>query len=382
MRYLAIDLGLKRVGLAISDAGQTLAFPLVVLDAGSGLISKIAEIIPSEKVGAIVIGLPLNMDGSEGPRAKASREFADKLTKVVSVPITLFDERLSSAEADWKLMGSELTRDGKKKRQDAIAAAVFLQAFFDQQKDTMNKPHFIQSPTVQEATRKAVLFFCDRVRDAIAKKGVCYCALSGGSSPKLFFEWLSAETSLDWTRIHFFWADERCVGPDHPDSNYFLAQMSLLSHVPIPQQNIHRILGELPPAEAAEQYHNEIRRIMGLQAGQWPSFDIVLLGLGADGHTASLLPGTEVVDNQQDIAAAVFSRDVPHTRVTLTAPVLTAARLLLFIITGRSKQDILKEVLSPPPRPWQYPVHALWPAVGKMTWFIDAEAAQLIDTDN
>lgn len=374
MRYLAIDLGQKRVGLAISDAGRSMAFPLVVLEAGPGLISRIAEIVRSEKAGSIVIGLPLNMDGSEGPRAKASREFSEQLTKAVSVPITLFDERLSSAEADWKLAGSDLTRDERKKRQDAIAAAVFLQAFLEQQKEAVDKPRIVSLPTTLQAAQQAVSFFCDRVRDAIEKRGVCYCALSGGSSPKMFFELLVKE-SLDWQRIQFFWADERCVGPDHPDSNYWLAQTSLLAHVPVPQHHIHRVFGELPPAEAAEQYQHTICRIMDSQAGQWPILDVVLLGLGADGHTASLLAGTEVVDNQQDIAAAVFSQTMPHTRVTLTAPVLTAARSLLFIITGSSKQEILRETLIPPLRPWQYPVHALWPAVDRMTWFVDAAAA-------
>lgn len=369
------------MGLAISDAGESMAFPLVVLEAGPGLISRIAEIVRSEKVGSIVIGLPLNMDGSEGPRAKASHEFAAQLTKAVSVPITLFDERLSSAEADWKLAGSDLTRDERKKRQDAIAAAVFLQTFLEHQKEAVNKPRIVSLPTAQQAAQHAVSFFCDRVRDAIEKRGVCYCALSGGSSPKMFFEMLVKET-LDWQRIHFFWADERCVGPDHPDSNYLLAQTFLLSHVPVPQHHIHRVFGELPPAEAAEQYQNTIHRVMELQAGQWPVFDVVLLGLGADGHTASLLAGTEVVDNQEDIAAAVFSQTMPHARVTLTAPVLTAARSLLFIITGCSKREILREVMIPPLRPWQYPVHALWPAVDKMTWFIDAEAAGLMCSDH
>lgn len=381
MRYLAIDLGQKRVGLAISDAGQSMAFPLVVLDAGVGLISRVAQIVQSEKAGAVVIGLPLNMDGSEGPRAKASREFAAQLTKAVSVPITLFDERLSSAEADWKLAGSNFTRDERKKRQDAIAAAVFLQAFLEQQKEAVNKPRIVSLPTAQQAAQQAVSFFCDRVRDAVEKRGVCYCALSGGSSPKMFFELLVKE-SLDWPRIHFFWADERCVGPDHPDSNYWLAQTSLFSHVPVPQHHIHRVFGELPPAAAAEQYQNTIRCVMELQAGQWPVLDVVLLGLGADGHTASLLVGTEVVDNREDIAAAVFSQTMPHTRVTLTVPVLTAARSLLFIITGGSKQEILRETLIPPLRPWQYPVHALWAAVDKMTWFVDAEAAGPIHSNH
>ncbi|MBN2511818.1 MAG: 6-phosphogluconolactonase [Sedimentisphaerales bacterium] len=377
MRYLAIDLGQKRVGLAISDAGQSMAFPLVVLEAGPGLISRIAEIVRSEKAGFIVIGLPLNMDGSEGPRAKASREFAVQLTKAVSVPITLFDERLSSAEADWKLAGSDLTRDDRKKRQDAIAAAVFLQAFLEQQKDIMNKPRIMILQSAMETAQKAVMHFCERVQDAIEKRGVCYCALSGGSSPKMFFELLVRET-LDWQRIHFFWADERCVEPDHPDSNYSMAQISLLSQVPVPSSQVHRIWGELPPAEAADQYQNTIRSVMKLQAGQWPFLDVVLLGLGADGHTASLLAGTDVVDNQYDIAAAVFSQTMPHTRVTLTAPALTAARSLLFIITGSSKQEILREILIPPLRPWQYPVHALWSAVDKMTWFVDAQAAVLM----
>ncbi len=374
LRYLAIDLGQKRVGLAISDAGQSMAFPLGGLGTGPGLMSRIADIIQSEKVGAVVVGLPLNMDGSEGPRAKLSRDFAAQLTKVVSVPVTLFDERLSSAEADWKLAGSDWTRDERKKRQDAIAAAVFLQAFLEQQKESLGRPRIVSLPTAEQAAQQAVSFFGHCVRDAIDKRGICYCALSGGSSPKMFFELLASE-ALDWQRIHFFWADERCVGPDHPDSNYRLAQTALLSKVPVPSHHIHRVLGELPPAEAAERYQNIICHVMELQAGQWPVLDIVLLGLGTDGHTASLLVGTDVVDNQTDIAAPVFSQTMPHTRVTLTVPVLTAARSLVFIITGSSKREILREVMAPPLRPWQYPVHALWPAVDKMTWFVDADAA-------
>ncbi len=375
MRFLAVDPGGKRTGLAVSDIGESMAFPYaVLLESGAELIGKIAEVVRNEKIGAIVVGLPLNMDGTESAGVKASRQLAAKLEKAAAVPVFLFDERLSSADADWKLNAMELTKDKKKQRQDALAAASFLQSFLDQRKESIPTPQIIKSMSPLQTAQEAMRFFKGKVQDAIAQRGIFNCAISGGGSPKHFFEMLPSESSLDWSKIHVFWADERCVAPSHKDSNFNLANQLFLSKVAIPAANIHRIDGEKPAYQAAEEYEQDIRRHFGIESGQRPVFDVVVLGLGADGHTASLLPGTEVLENQSDLAAQVYSDAVPYTRITLTVPTLSASRSLMFLITGRDKAEIVREVLTYPLRPWQYPVQTLWPAVEKMVWFVDEDA--------
>jgi 6-phosphogluconolactonase len=306
---------------------------------------------------------------------------SDKLQKATGIPVELFDERLSSADADWKLAEMELTKDQKKQRQDAVAAASFLQAFLEHRKEVIVTPKIIKSNSPLEAARGVLLLLKDKSLEAIAQRGICNIVISGGRGPMLFFELLAMETSLDWSKIHIFWADERCVEPTHNDSNFGLAHRVFLSKVAIPAENIHRIAGENPAYQAAEEYAQQIRRHFGILPGQWPAFDVVVLGLGADGHTASLLPGTEILENQNDIAAQVYSEAVLHTRVSLTIPVLTAARSLIFLITGKEKAEIVSEVLTPPLRPWQYPIQSLWPAVGKMTWFIDEQASGLLKSE-
>lgn len=381
MRYLAIDPGGKRTGLAVSDVGESMAFPYaVLLESGAELIGKIAAVARDEKIGAIVVGLPLNMDGTESAGVKASRQLAAKLEKAAAVPVFLFDERLSSADADWKLSAMELTKDKKKQRQDALAAASFLQAFLDQRKESIPKPHIIKSASPVQTAQEAVNFFKDKVQDAIARRGVFNCAISGGSCPILFFELLAVESLLEWSKIHIFWVDERCVEPTHKDSNFNLAKRLFLSKVAIPAENIHRIYGEKPAYQAVEEYEQDIRLHFGISQGQWPVFDVAVMGLGVDGHTASLLPGTDVLDNHTDVAVQVYSDAAPYTRITLTVPTLTAARSLIFLITGRDKAEIIREVLTYPLRPWQYPVQTLWPAVEKMTWLVDADASRWIET--
>jgi len=383
MRYLAIDHGQKRIGLAVSDAGESMAFPHSVLEVGPNLISRIIRVIQQERIEAIVVGLPLNMDGTEGPRAVAAREFAHDLAAKLSLPVFFFDERLSSAEADWKLAGLELTRQKKKKLQDAVAAAVFLQAFLDERKksESVSKsaPEIIRLQTPEQVAQKALEIFSLSARAAIEQKGTFFCALGGGDSPKDFFTLLPTDDTLDWTNIHLFWADERCVEPEHPDSNFHLAQTVFLSHVPIPQDNIHRIRAELPDThQAAREYEQMIRKVFSLSAGQIPEFDLVILGLGEDGHTASLLPGTDAADVQDSLAAVVFSPLLPCPRITLTVPVLLAARKLLFLITGPRKAQIVKTVICESPDSGRWPVHSLWSARQKMTWLLDTESASML----
>jgi 6-phosphogluconolactonase len=374
MRYLAIDYGQKRIGLAVSDAGESMAFPLLVIDAESDPLSKIARVVQDERIGAILVGLPLNMDGTEGPQAKAARLFGQKLSAKVAIGITFFDERLSSSDADWKLSGLELTRGKKKKLQDAVAAASFLQTFLDEKrKDKV--PQIVRLETSQQVAQKAVEVFSLCARDAIEQRGIFACAISGGESPKEMFSLLATDPSLDWTHIHIFWADERGVGPQHPDSNFNLANTTFLSKVGIPQDNIHRIKTELSDIhQAAKLYEQTLQDILG----SVPEFDLILLGLGTDGHTASLLPGSQVIDIKDQLAAVVDMPTHPHPRVTLTVPVFLSARKLLFLICGSQKAHIVNSVLNETPSPKRFPVHALWPARHKMTWLLDTEAACLL----
>jgi 6-phosphogluconolactonase len=375
MRYLAIDYGQKRIGLAVSDAGEAMAFPLLTIDADSDPLSKIAGVIQEERIGAILVGLPLNMDGTEGPQAKAVRLFGRKLSAKVSIEITYFDERLSSSDADWKLSGMELTRGKKKKLQDAIAAASFLQAFLDERKKANSAPEIIRLQTSQQVAQKALEMFSLFARDAIERGGIFTCAISGGDSPKEFFELLPTVQSLDWKRIHIFWADERGVGPQHTDSNFNLANTAFLSKVPIPQENIHRIQTELPDIQRAATLYEQTLQD---RLGSVPEFDLIVLGLGTDGHTASLLPGSQVMDIKDRLAAVVAVPTHPHPRVTLTVPVLLSAHKLLFLICGSGKAQIVHDVLSGNPATGCFPVHTLWPACQKMTWLLDSTAACLL----
>jgi 6-phosphogluconolactonase len=229
--------------------------------------------------------------------------------------------------------------------------------------------------TSRQVAQKALEIFSLCACDAIERKGIFTCAISGGDSPKEFFELLPTLQSLDWKHIHIFWADERGVKPDHPDSNFNLANTAFLSKVPIPQDNIHRIQTELPDIhQAAKLYEQTLQDRLGFV----PEFDLILLGLGTDGHTASLLPGSQVIDIKDCLTSVVAMPTHLHPRVTLTVPVLLSAHKLLFLICGLHKAQTVNSVLSETPMPDRFPVHALWPARQKMTWLLDFDAASLL----
>jgi 6-phosphogluconolactonase len=384
MRYLAIDHGQKRIGLAVSDAGGSMAFPHSVLDAGPNLISQIVRVIGEERIEAIVVGLPLNMDGSEGPAAAAARKFAQAISAKVSQAIIFFDERLSSAEADWKLAGVGMSRQKKKNLQDAVAAAAFLQAFLEEKKETeklnsISAPQIIRLETPQLVAQSALDIFSACFHQAIDQRGVFFCAVSGGDSPAEFFKLLATDDSLDWTKIHLFWADERGVGPEHPDSNFYLAKNTFLSEISIPADNIHRIRAEQADIRrAAAEYEQTLQKTFSLSPGQIPEFDLIVLGLGADGHTASLAADTNTTDIQDSLATAVFSSLLPYPRITLTVPVLLAARKLMFLVTGSHKAQIVHTIVCETSGAEHLPVHSLWTARQKMIWLLDADAASLL----
>jgi 6-phosphogluconolactonase len=243
-------------------------------------------------------------------------------------------------------------------------------------------------PEIYENTdvlsRQAARYLSELARDFIHSSGRFTLALSGGSTPGRLYENL-AETEhrgkLDWDSIHVFWGDERCVPPDHPGSNYGSARKSLIDRVPIPSGNIHRIRGEMEPQEAAAFYEKDLKAFFfpGIAASLgFPRFDLVLLGMGDDGHTASLFPGAAALHERKRCVVAHHVDKIGSWRVTLTPRVINAARNVFFLVSGRNKARCLKEVLQGPYRPDELPAQAIRPDAGRMTWMVDAEAASLL----
>lgn len=228
--------------------------------------------------------------------------------------------------------------------------------------------------------RRSVEIFVAEALDAVGSKGVFHVAVSGGSTPARFFELLGTmpeANSLPWLKIQLFWVDERIVEPDSPLSNYRLAADTFLSRVDIPPQNVHRIPTEYEDFEAAAKcYEQTIREVFALEAGQLPEFDLIVLGIGSDGHTGSLFPGSYATLDTDDLACAVYVLDEDCNRITLTHPVLRAASRLVVLACGPEKANILEKVLTSEPDEVQYPIHALWPVLNRVTWLVDSEAAR------
>lgn len=220
--------------------------------------------------------------------------------------------------------------------------------------------------------------FMSLARQAISDRGAFRLALSGGSTPRLLYSLLARapyREALNWSQVQCFWGDERCVPPDHIDSNYLLAQHTLLDRVPLCPGNIHRIRGELAPDLAAREYEAELKSSFD---GRFPRFDLVLLGLGEDGHTAGLFPGSAVLQEEALWAVPVTHRTPPSPRVdrvTLTLPVLNAARHILFLVSGDQKAWRLAQTLRPPSTAAPSPAQLVQPQEGDVLWLVDRDAA-------
>ncbi|MHC4299433.1 MAG: 6-phosphogluconolactonase [Planctomycetota bacterium] len=236
----------------------------------------------------------------------------------------------------------------------------------------------VRNPEVL-AQRSAEIFIAD-VQRAIEAKDIFYVAVSGGHTPEQFFRLLGEmpeARSLPWEKIQLFWVDERIVDADSPWSNYKLAADTFLSRVPIPQENIHPIPTEYEDFKvAAHRYEQTIRAVFKLEAGKLPHFDLIVLGVGGEGHTGSLFPGSYAAFDTEDLACAVYMLDEKPNRITLTPPVLCAASHLIVLASGHEKAEILKEVLTAEPDEVKYPIQTLWPVLDKVTWLVDSDAAQ------
>jgi len=214
---------------------------------------------------------------------------------------------------------------------------------------------------------------------AASERGVCYIALSGGSTPRALYALLATplyRDSIPWTRTHFFWSDERQVPPDSSQSNYGMAREVLLRHVPVPASNVHRICGELSDASsAAAQYEDALRQTLKPVAGQLPRFDAILLGMGEDGHTASLFPGSAAIGEASQWVVAPFVEKFRAYRVTFTLPLINEAANVLFLVTGKAKATILERVLNGNESAQVLPCRGVHPREGRLIWFVDRAAA-------
>jgi len=219
--------------------------------------------------------------------------------------------------------------------------------------------------------------------DAVAQRGRFTIALSGGSTPRNLYSLIAANASsgLPWDRMFFFWGDERHVPPDDPDSNYRMAKEALLSKIPAPQANIFPIPAENPDASvAAEAYEQTLRKFFALAPGEFPRFDMILLGLGPDGHTASLFPETAALEEKSRLVVANRVEKLKTSRITLTLPVLNAARCVAFLVSGTDKAAVLHEVLEGSAPGKEYPSKLVLPSAGKLIWFVDRAAASELST--
>ena len=229
--------------------------------------------------------------------------------------------------------------------------------------------------------RAAASEFRRRGEAAVVERGRFAVALSGGETPRLLFRELAANPAggPSWEKIHLFWGDERTVPPDHRDSNFRMVRDELLSRVAIPETNVHRMGGENPePEAAAAGYEAEIRRFFGLRAGRLPRFDLIFLGMGSDGHTASLFPGSAAVGERARLAVAPWVERLGTHRITLTLPVFNAAACVIFLVVGDEKAEVLRRVLEGPADPLELPCQAIAPMDGDLVWLVDLGAARLL----
>jgi 6-phosphogluconolactonase len=238
----------------------------------------------------------------------------------------------------------------------------------------MNKLEVL--PDAEAVSQAAADQFIAASAESIEERGAFMVSLAGGSTPGGAYQRL-AEAHLapliNWRKVHLFWSDERGVPPDHPESNYRMARDSFIEKVPVPQANVHRIQTELDPDLAAAAYSEELKDVFGDEAV--PRFDLILLGMGDDGHTASLFPGTGALNEAHRWVVPNYVEALKAWRVTLTPRVLNAARLIVFLVTGSRKSERLSQVLRGERDPQAMPAQLVEPRNGKLLWIVDQAAA-------
>lgn len=247
--------------------------------------------------------------------------------------------------------------------------------------------NYYVEPDAAALARRVAQYFVEMAGEAVEAQGRARIAISGGSTPRAAFELLSDSaqpwrTRMPWEKLDLYWVDERAVPPGDPESNYRMARESLLDRVPLLPSQIHRIEGELEPEAAALRYESELRSSFRMEKAGMPCFDLVALGMGDDGHTASLFPHTEAIHERTRLAVANYLPQKDAWRLTLTRPVINHARSVFFTVAGAGKAAILKEVLTGPYDPERLPSQLIWPASGFLTLILDQAAAALLPAAN
>lgn len=241
-------------------------------------------------------------------------------------------------------------------------------------------PEVVQLGTPQELAGEAARRFVALAGEAIAQRGSFSVALSGGSTPKALYAQLAAaplNDSIDWGKVHVFFSDERFVPPDSEESNYHTARVGLLSRVPIPAEQVHPYATEhIAPEDSAEAYEAEIRASVPAGSTSRPEFDLILLGMGPDGHTASLFPGTAALSISDRLVAPNYVDKLQTWRLTFTYPLINAGRTVMFLVAGDDKKERVREVLSGGS---SLPAARVAPAPGRLVWLLDAAAAAEYD---
>ena len=241
-------------------------------------------------------------------------------------------------------------------------------------------------PDAEAVSRAAAQDLVELAREAIAERGRFCVALSGGSTPRRMYEILSEAprwAKLDWLRVEFFWGDERGVPAEHPDSNYGVAAAALLDKLGVPADRIHRIHGEMPdPEQAAVLYQDELARVFATPVdGLPPIFDLVLLGMGPDGHTASLFPYSQALTERRRWVVGQTVPRLGKPRITMTLPTLNRAAEVRLLVTGSDKARVLREALTGPREPERLPVQGVVPEAGRLVWLVDRGAATELPAD-
>ena len=234
-------------------------------------------------------------------------------------------------------------------------------------------------PTVEGLAQAAALFIFELARERIQAQERFTIALSGGSTPRRLYQILASPEyaqRIAWDRWHVFWSDERCVPPDHTDSNYLMAREALLDRVTLPSHQVHRMRGEAVPQESAEEYERELLQFFEPSE---PALDLILLGMGEDGHTASLFPGTDALREERRL---VVANPVPHLnthRMTFTLPLINMAKAVAFLVSGAPKAQALRQVVEPTPGEHPLPAGLVRPGSGSAHWFLDRDAASHLE---
>ncbi len=239
-------------------------------------------------------------------------------------------------------------------------------------------------PNLEELSRETAISFRELAHKSVAETGTFFTALSGGTTPRRLYELLASpalSAQIPWEQIHLFQVDERCVPPDDPESNYQMIRETLLERLRPRRVNFHRMIAESEDLErASRQYAEELGQVLRPQGREIPRFDLILLGMGPDGHIASLFPGTAALYEHSAWVRPNFVDEFKAYRLTLTLPVLNGAARILFLVSGADKAAALRQVLEGPRRPEDFPAQYVHPADGQVEWYVDREAARLLNT--